>query len=73
MILNKRHEEANTSRILSSYKYTGGVDFSEYVALGSFWNRLDYDKCGSVDLICDGNINAFDLQEFTGKWLGGDQ
>jgi PKD repeat protein len=49
----------------------GDVDFADYVKLASYWLVTNGTGCGGADLTCDGNVDLFDLQEFTANWLAG--
>jgi PKD repeat protein len=55
--------------VVGDFNGNGDVDFADYVKLASYWLMTGCSSCGGTDLTCDGNVDLFDLQEFTANWL----
>ena len=57
--------------IAGDFDGSGGVDFVDYIKLAERWLKTGCGGCSGADLTCDGNVDLFDLQEFTDNWLAG--
>jgi hypothetical protein len=57
--------------IAGDFDGSGGVDFVDYIKLAERWLKTGCGSCSGADLTCDGNVDLFDLQEFTDNWLTG--
>jgi len=47
------------------------VDMVDFVFFATYWLETGCGMCGGADLTGDGNVNFYDLKEFTDKWLAG--
>jgi PKD repeat protein len=57
--------------IVGDFDGDGDVDFVDYIRLAERWLQTGCGGCSGADLTCDGNVDLFDLQEFTYNWLAG--
>ena len=49
----------------------GDVDFDDFAMFAIYWRGIDCGLCGGADIYVDGNVDAYDLNEFTKDWLQG--
>jgi len=47
------------------------VDFADYALLAAKWLDSGCGICGGADLTGNGNVDSYDLSEFTDNWLTG--
>jgi len=55
--------------IVGDFDGDSDVDFVDYIRLAERWLKTGCGGCSGTDLTCDGNVDLFDLQEFTDNWL----